>query len=338
VKILVTHSIEGIGRATCAALAARGDQVRALVPAGTGDAARAALKRAGATPVEGDVGDEGSLADAVRGMDTVVHTAQRSPFGGTLAEHERANLISTENALAASRAAGVRRFVFLSTEVVTAGDFDRPYVDETLPHADVFVSPYAETMALAEALVLATSGSDGMATVALRPGWVWGPGETVFLPEWIRRQRAGTLITIGSGTQFVPTTYITNLADALALATTAPAAAGNVYYVTDDERIGCRAFLTHVLGAVGLGGPRGRVPYRLAYARAWLGEQLGIPTSLRRADVVAYGRAAYFNLGRAREELGYAPAVSIAEGLKKLGVWAQHVGGADAIARGALTS
>jgi nucleoside-diphosphate-sugar epimerase len=314
----------------CAAFMAHGDSVRALLPAKDASQ-RAALEAEGLEVVEGSVVDEASVARAAAGVEVVVHTEARSPWGGTLAEHERANLIGTENALAACREAGVRRFVFVSSEAVTAGDFSRDYVDETFPHASEFLSPYAETMALAEALVQAASGTGGMDTVVLRAGWLWGPGDDVNLPVWIRRQRAGTLRTIGTGAQFVPTTYIGNLADAAVLAATVPSAAGAIYYITDDERIGARKFLTQVLGAAGVGGPRGRVPYRLAYAQAWLAEKLSRAPALTRADVVAHGRQAYFNLGRARAELGYEPGVNIAAGVARLREWVQQVGGVDAV-------
>lgn len=308
--------------------------MRGLVRTSSAPSVRDRLASMGVSLVEGDVRDESSLVSAARGVDVVVHTVALRPRGGTLAEHEQVNLIGTENALAASRAVGVRRFVFLSTEAVTAGNFHRNYVDERLPHADRFLSPYAETMALAEALVLATNGIAGLETVALRPGWVWGPGDNMNLPDWIQRARTGTLWLIDGGSVFVPTTYVSNLADAIVLAATVPSVAGNVYYITDDERITCREFFTRVMRAVGLPPPRRRCPYALAYAWGWLLEKTRAVPAMTRADVVALGRHALFNLTRARTELGYAPAVGVAEGMKKLAAWVAEVGGADAIVRG----
>jgi nucleoside-diphosphate-sugar epimerase len=163
---------------------------------------------------------------------------------------------------------------------------------------------------------------------------VWGPDDDVRLPALVRKQRARALTLVDGGRWFVPTAYVQNVASAIALATTAPAAAGNVYYVTDDERVRCRAFLQQLLGAVGLAAPRRSLPYGVAYALAWWAEKTSATPWLTRTEAVRLGRPALFNLKRTREDLGYAPQVGVAQGARALARWATAVGGADAIVSG----
>ena len=58
--------------------------------------------------------------------------------------------------------------------------------------------------------------------------------------------------------------------------------------------------------------------------------------SLTRSEVASLGVSAHFNIQRARKELGYAPAVTIAEGMERLRTWAR-ARGVDAIERAEIT-
>lgn len=341
VRVLITGAAGFVGRAATAAFRSRGDAVLALVPPEASTAVRARLLSLGAELVELDLGDESALESAARDCDVALHAAERPPGHGTRAEYEHDNLVVTENALAACQRAGVRRFVFLSSESVTAGNYERRYVDESFPQPDHFVDVYSETKALAEDLVVGACGQAGMVTVVLRPGWLWGPDDNEWLPGLIRKRRDGSLTLIEGGRVLLPTTYVTNLTDAvIAAAVPAPGlrgAEGGLYYVTDDERVSCRSFFAKVLASIGLEGPRKSVPFAFAHALAWLKDRTSTsPRGWARREVIRLGRTSHFNVRRARVELGWAPAVQIDEGLRRLAEWAQRVGGADAIATGEL--
>ena len=86
-----------------------------------------------------------------------------------------------------------------------------------LPQPDEFLSPFAETMALAEDLVIAANDS-AMECVAIRRGWTWGPDDNEFLPEMLRRSRARELTVYGGAHLLVATTFIENLVHAIELA------------------------------------------------------------------------------------------------------------------------
>ncbi len=332
--MFVTGASGFVGRSLCVALRTAGHDVCALVRVRTPAAARERIEALGVRCVVGDLGDEESLALAVRGSETVFHLAALRPRGAAEKDYERVNLIGTENLIDAARRARVRRLVYLSDARVTAGNYHRDYVDESFPQPDRFLDPYSRSKALAEDLAIGTSGTAGMDGVALRPGLVWGADDSVLLPELIRRRRDGTLALLSGGTRFAPTTQIDNLVAALMLAAEKPGIGGNVYYVTDDERVTMRAFLGMLLRAAGVGPPRRRMPYPIAYARAFLTDKRAGTDGCARADVIQFGRAAFFNIKRARAELGYAPTVSLREGERSLTDWARAVGGADRIVAG----
>lgn len=323
--LLVTGATGFVGRAAVRALRAEGHRVRALCP--KGDAPE------GAEATEGAIADEPSVLAAAKGADALLHLEHLDDPRASLADAERVNLIGAENVLAAAREAGVKRLVHLSTEAVTRGRDPRSYVDERYPQPPRFFDHATETRALAEDLVTAASGG-AFETVVLRPGLLWGVGDDVFLPALLKRVRAKRFSWIDDGRALVATTYVDNLCLALRLALTAPEAAGGVFYVTDDERTTRREFVGNLLRAAGAPVPRASVPYGLAYAGAWAAERLSFAAARTRAEVVAEGRSAHFNIQRARAALGYAPEVTVAEGTKRVGAWVAGRGGWEKVCAG----
>lgn len=317
------------GRALVARLREAGDGVRALVRKTSAPGARARLESLGAVVLEGDVRDEASIAVAAGGCEVMYHCARLDDAARERAELEAVNLVGTENALAAARAAGVRRVVFLSTADVTRGSVARSYVDEDFPQPADFLDAASETRALAEDLVVAASDAT-LETVTLRAAWLWGPDDTCLAPRVVRWSREGAPRWIEGGKALCATTHVRNLAEGLRLAATAGEAAGKVYYLTDDERMTVKEFLTRLAGALGVTLRAGSSPYWLANALAWLAERRGGRGA--RAQVAGLGRSAHFNVQRARKELGYAPVVDVAEGLREVKAWAERVG-VDAIAK-----
>jgi nucleoside-diphosphate-sugar epimerase len=318
VKVLVTGATSFVGRALVTTLRNAAHEVRTLV-------LRATDARNDSEAIVGDLSSEASVARATQGVEVVFHCARsEDAFRGRRAL-EALNLVGTENVLAACRATGVRRVVFLSSANVTRGTDARNYVDEDLPQPARFLDDAAETLALAEDLVVAASDA-ALSTVTLRPGWLWGVGDTWLAARVVRGSRHSWR-WIDDGRALCATTNITNLTSAFLLAATTNDAAGGVYYLTDDERTTVREFLTRLAGALGVTLSGGSTPYALAYVMAWL---RGAP---HRSEVVAMGRSTHFNIQRARTTLGYAPVVDITEGMRQVAQWARAVG-LDAIAAG----
>lgn len=245
----------------------------------------------------------------------------------------------THNLLAAARAAGSQRFVYVSSASVVYQGADIENGDESLPYAAQSQAPYADSKIAAEREVLSASGQGGLLTCAVRPHVVFGPGDGRFLPAILRRARTGMLrFGIGRQSKLSDFTYIDNLIDALLLAdrrlAAEPTLGGRAWFVTNGEPIAFWDFIDRVLRAIGRPPTKGRIPYRVAYAAAALAEGVtallgrdpGPENGLTRFAIRYMCTHHYFSIERARRELGYAPAVDIDEGIRRT---LQHVEGAS---------
>ena len=127
-------------------------------------------------------------------------------------------------------------------------------VNELAPYASHFRSAYAQTKALAEQRVLAANGAQ-LATVALRPHFVWGPGDPNLLPRILKQARAGRLRLIGDKPKKIDTTIVDNAAEAHVLALEklgiGSPIAGKVYFISQGEPITHAALINAWLRADG---------------------------------------------------------------------------------------
>lgn len=312
-----------LGSALARRLLARGDGVRVF-----GRRARPALRAEGVEVLCGDVADPAHVAAAVAGCEAVFHTAAQVGSWGRPALFERTNVEGTRNVIAACLQHGVRRLVFTSSPSVAHGRGDCEGIDESHGYAEAFDAEYPRTKAIAERLVLAANGR-ALATLALRPHLMWGPGDTQLIPRVVARARAGTLRLPGGPAKRVDCTYVDNAVDAhlAALARLAPGAvcAGRAYFISQGEPLPQRDLITQVLEAVGIPGPFPTVaPWILrragAAAEAWWRVR-GIwdrEPPLTRFVARQLTSAHWFDISAARRDLGYEPRVSIATGLARL--------------------
>ena len=142
--------------------------------------------------------------------------------------------------------------------------------DERTPLAFDSRSPYAATKAEAEAAVIGANG-DGLATVVVRPRFVWGAGDTTLLPELTELARTGQLRWVGGGRHLTSTTHVENTVEGLVLAAER-GRPGNAYFVTDGSPVVFREFVTALVATQGVQAPEGEVPVLVARALAAAGE------------------------------------------------------------------
>lgn len=208
--ILVTGATGGLGMAVVRELHARGLRVRAT---GRSPSAGEVLSGLGAEFVAADLTttDTGKLAD---GVDSVIHAAALSASWGPRADFEAANVTATERLLTASRAAGVRRFVFISSPSIFAVYRDRPGIGEgDAPSAPL--SDYARTKLQAERLVLAAAPGT-FARCVIRPRALVGPGDRVILPRLAALARRSRMPLPRGGRALIELTDLRDAARAIA--------------------------------------------------------------------------------------------------------------------------
>lgn len=324
-RVLVTGGGGFLGSAVVHRLVARGNEVRSLTRRRYPE-----LDALGVQTVRGDVADPAAVHAAVAGCDLVVHVAAKAGTWGSYADYARTNVTGTRNVIEACRGHGVARLVHTSTPSVVHPGRDIEGGDERLPYARRYDAPYPATKAAAERMVLAAN-SPSLATVALRPHLIWGPGDTQLVPRIVARARAGRLRLVGDGGKRVDATYVDNAADAHLLAADrlAPGApcAGRAYFIAQGEPMPLRELVAGILQAAGLAVSATSLPtlpFPLAYALALAAE--GAHRLRGREDeplltrflVRQLATAHWFDLSAARRDLGYRPQVSTAEGLAAL--------------------
>ena len=321
-RVLVTGGSGFVGSALARALAARGLQVRLYQ--------RSALpwaEQSGLEVVRGELTDPPRLAAAVAGCQGVFHTAAKVGVWGKLRDFEQVNVRGTEALLAACRAAGVQRLVFTSTPSVVFDGRDQDGIDESTPYPTRHLAAYSQTKARAEQMVLAANDRS-LATVALRPHLIWGPGDPHLVRRLIERARAGRLWLVAGGRQLVDSTYIDNAVLAHLLADeqlqTGKACAGRAYFISNGEPMPLAELINRILAAAGLSPVRRSMPASLAYALGagleWLGQWTGRADEPPMTRFVArqLATAHWYRLDAARRDLGYTPQVTIAQGLERL--------------------
>jgi 2-alkyl-3-oxoalkanoate reductase len=326
--VLVTGGGGFLGTALIRLLRGRGATVRSLARR-----SHAHLERFGVEQLMGDVADPSALKGAVGGCETVFHTAAKAGIWGSDIDYERANVQGTRNVIDACLACGVRRIIYTSSPSVVFNGHDMAGVDESVPYSRSYEAAYPRTKARAEQMVLAANCSH-LATIALRPHLIWGPGDNNLLPRIVARGRAGKLRRIGRNDPLIDPIYIDNAAEAHLLAAErlqpGSSISGRTYFITQGETIALWDMINHMLAAAGV-APVGRsVSFPLAFAAAGLLELAYVLTG--RSDEPPMTRflarqlttTHWFNIDAARRDLGYQPTVSIAEGMCRLRAWLEE--------------
>ncbi len=328
--ILVTGGGGFLGGAVVRQLLARGESVRSLQRSEA-----PALRVLGAEVLRADLADGDAVRAAAKGCAAVIHIGAKAGVWGPYAEYHRANILGTRNILEACLNNGIQRLVYTSTPSVIHAGGDVEGVDESAPLATQFDTAYPATKAEAERLVLSANGAE-LATVALRPHLIWGPGDPQLVARILARAKAGRLRLVGGGAKLIDSVYIDNAAQAhlLALDRLAPGAAcaGKAYFITQGEPMPQRDLINGILMAGGLPPCEQSISPRAAYA---VGATLEIIWRiLRRTDEPMMTRflarqlatAHWYDISAARRDLAYTPRITVAEGLARLEAHLRAVG------------
>jgi len=312
-RVALTGASGYTGGRLLAALGGRGDEVAVL--------ARAAsltdeLRRRATRVVEGDLRDDAAVERLVSGSDAVLHVAAvYRTAGHPDAYYREVNVGGTERLLEAAARHGVRRFVHTST-VGVHGHVAHPPADETSPIAPGDV--YQATKAEAEALALDYHRRRGVPVAVVRPGAIYGPGETRLL-KLFRAIAHGRYAIVGSGRTFYHPVFIDDLVAGFLLALEREAAVGEAFLVCGPS------YVTQLeLAALVAKHTGGRVlPFRIpARPIQWAGDlveavcvPLGIEPPLHRRRVDFWTKSRAFSIDKARRLLGYEPKTDLDAGI-----------------------
>jgi nucleoside-diphosphate-sugar epimerase/predicted dehydrogenase len=237
-RACVTGGTGFIGEHLVRALAQSGHEVRVMARS----AAKVARLPAGVEVITGDLVDAEAFGRLVTGMDVVFHLA--AAIRGPWEHHRRLTVEATAALVDAAAAAGVKRFVYVSSLAVydRSGVGPRDVITEesplwTDPEA---AGPYGRGKIEAERCVRERSGM--MEYVIGRPGLVYGPGHVIFEHLGMRVGKR-TFLSIGGGSVSLPLVHVESVADALMRLAVAADAAGGTFNIVDDEQASKREYV-----------------------------------------------------------------------------------------------
>jgi UDP-glucose 4-epimerase len=304
-RFLVTGGAGFIGSSIVARLLARGDSVIVLDDFSSGREANLAGLAGALEVVRGDVRDAALVAKVVRGVDGVFHEAAMPSVARSIAEPAACDEINTHGTLGileAARKAGVSRVVFAASAAAYGDDPELPKREDMAPRP---LSPYAVSKVAGEHYMRVYADLHGMKTVSLRYFNVYGPRQdpksdyAAAIPSFTARLVAGVApVIFGDGEQTRDFCHIDDVVSANVLAMECADARGQVINVATGESVTINVLVATLARVIGTD----------------VTPTHGEP----RAGDIRHSRA---DISRAREVLGYAPRVSLDEGLVSTVAW-----------------
>lgn len=300
-----------------------------------GGALRATLSRAGydavpavrvargmpAERVVGEIGPNTDWREVLPGAQAVVHLAarvhvMRDAASDPLSVFRSVNTAGTLNLARQSAAAGVKRFVFVSSIKVNGEGRESPYTESDPPGPR---DAYAISKWEAELGLREIESATGMEVVVLRPPLVYGPGVGANFLRLMRSVEKGRPLPFGRVANRRSLLFLDNFTDAIRLCLEHPSAAGKTFLLSDGEDVSSAELVRRLARVMNR-------PARL----------LPVPASWLRMAGALFGRSTEMDrlLGsltvdstRIRQELGWRPPFSLEEGLgQTVAYFLRHIG------------
>ena len=318
-RVLVTGATGFTGGHLVRSLASRGYTVRALVRQ---DTQARELEHAGVEASLGSLQDRASIARAVNGIDIVYHIAAVYREAGIpRATYRAVNAVAVGALIEAAADAGVRRVVHCST-VGVHGDIEHPPATEDAPIRPGDI--YQVTKVEGEQIARDAATRTGVPVTIARPSGIYGPGDRRLLKLFrgIARRR---FVVLGSGDIFYHLTYIDDLVEGFRLCGEVPAAANRTYILAGAEVTSLNELMTLIAREAGVDPPALKLPVWPFWLAGAACEAICVPLGIeppiyrRRVDFFTKSRA--FDISRARAEIGYAPQVSLRDGIRRTLEW-----------------
>jgi UDP-glucose 4-epimerase len=298
-RFLITGGAGFLGSALANQLVGGGHEVRVIDDLSSGD--RAAL-RPSVHFTRGDVNNIPLLWTALQDVDCVYHLAARVSVAQSILyprDYNMVNVGGTVSLMEAMRDAGIRRVVLASSGAVYGQQPRQPVRETDTPRPD---SPYAVSKWAAEQYVHTIGELWGIETVALRIFNAYGPGQHLpvshapVVPRFVNAAlTGGSVVIYGDGRQSRDFIYLSDVVAALISAATAERVDRRVLNIGSGLETDVNRLNERIAEAVGR-------PLRQVWNRE---KSAGVPRLV--ADI-----------SQARELLGFRPAVTLAEGLRRL--------------------
>lgn len=320
--ILVTGATGFLGSALVTELLKQQQPVRILAR----DEARARAQFGDAVDiVAGEITDTAQVQRAVEGASIVYHFAGRLYHPSTPAElYYRTHVEGTRILLDACKGQGsLQRIVHCSTTGVHGVTGRTPAAEDA---AFAPTNPYEKSKLEGELLALQACKEDGLPVSVARPGLVYGPGDLHLLGFFVSIKK-GRPCLIDGGKALIHPIYIDDMTAAFLLCAERPQAIGHSYNIAGDHPVTFRELAGAIAQSLGRPLPKGDIPLWLANLAsdifALVPGMKGENAPLTRSRVRFLTNNRVYDIGRARNELGFAPTTQLEEGMRLTAEWYQ---------------
>lgn len=301
-KVLLTGSTGYIGKALLASLASQAYSVVAPVRNPL-----ASLPENVDMPLLQDIGMWPDDCSWLAGCDAVIHLAAKAHLQGeTVAEYNRVNRDATLNLARMANAAGVKRFIFLSSIGVNGITSTKPFntTDEPAPVEDYGLSKFE-----AEAGLWKIALDTGMDVVVIRPPLVYGPNAPGNFGKLLTLTQKNLLLPLGSVFNKRSLVGLDNLVDLIVTCIAHPKAVNQTFLVSDDHDLSTTELLSMMTSAAGKKLRLIPIPVIwLRFAAKLIGKQDVINRLCGNLQV---------DISHTKETLGWVPPISIDEGIRR---------------------
>lgn len=275
------------------------------------------LKNMNAEIVYGNVLDYDSLLSATKGIDKVIHAVGIIHPKNSKTFYE-INTQGTENMLKASSKNNVKKFLYISSNSaqgyntqkdipMTEDKPDRPYTD------------YGKSKWKAEQIVKKFQNNGKLQTVILRPCWFYGPNPGPIMVELIKHIQKGRPPIFGDGSNLRTMSYIDNTVEAILLAINNEKTNGNTYWIGDEKPYRLVDVYNEFAKQLNVKINPMKIPWSICQLAEKLDIFLGkIGQYHRHLHVCGEtGHDIWCDTKKAKDDFGYEPKISLAEGVKK---------------------
>jgi UDP-glucose 4-epimerase len=303
-KVCVTGSTGFVGTALCRALERDKHEVVRVTRNPGSDGVVAV----------GDIGPDTGWTQAVAGCDVVVHLAARVHVMNETAVDPDAifnaiNVAATLDLVRAASAAGVRRFVFMSSVKVN-GEFTqpgRPFTEADLPAP---TDAYGRSKLAAENGIQKLAGELGIEWVVIRPPLVYGPGVKANFAALIQVTKRGWPLPLGAIQNQRSMVALDNLVDFIGCCISHPMAANQVFLVSDGSDVSTPELIRKMGKASGTPVYVPPIPLALLKAVAKL--------TKKTAALQRLSENLQVNISKANRMLGWRPVITVDEGIARV--------------------
>jgi len=326
-KVLVTGATGGLGLNLVPYLLKKNIQV---VATGRNKKAGEILSSLGAQFIAGNLEDQ-EIMNLCKGTEIVFHCGALASPWGKYQDFYKTNVIGTQNIVAGCLKHKVSRLIHISTPSIYFDFTEKFNIKENAPLPSLPANHYIATKLEAERIVDNAFKKEGLPVITIRPRAIFGPYDDAIMPGIIRAARKRKMPLIADGNALIDVTYVENVVKSLILAAeVSPKCLGKKYNITNDEPILLKNLLQKIFIALEIEFIPRKVSLSFAYFMAEIMENFSklsfykYEPQLTRYSVGVLGLGQTLDISAAKNDLHYAPRISLDEGVSRFANWWKH--------------